>query len=1347
MIVARSTMWHFNSLEKRSRQWHEQIQRLTWGGFPSPGSVKMEFCLSYPCPFVNEIQPLQQCTDDYLVKFGRLSDIDRDTKLNALIRGAEHELSAFLACCHRLSVSEILLWISTISRKAMSSSQTHTYLDIILAISDLNASFLRRTEAQTAGNLKVLIDFNDKYPEMEYTSHNAPGSHTVMVAATKAFQAAKEVIVELSSGRKNIWPEALKGIVKTFYACLQDTMVQLRSPNLWDLAISYVKPMVIDAKWAHLVRFCDPTDPYQPGSLHLAWQHWNPDPAHLDIVTWMPSPWRDMPTFRNLFVLVGPDFEMGRYPTFLERHIREAVIPNFVCVEKVGILAKPNFGVELRTVVHKLLEVIERAARQPVSIDGSRPQLELIQCMLAEGIVNENHVQILDAIIGNNSISAEAMQIYHHFLTNGSSSLSNAGLPESKPKAALLREMLGTLHTPAFFLVKESVGVLAGDIIARELNAQFSSLRSHLWSQGSLSLDRFAECLEYISLLKGDGWLRNLVEASTRSTALAMPEAERINSILTFQSHVHSQVQEEAELHRVITAYAECLLFGSSTYEVSDSEMDLATALYKVTTDNGPEMRLVAFRVGGWTHITMGDRVFIISTIHKTKTSQIFAERLESATRSDLACVKLARLLCLGGVENISAWCRMLEIMIAPLSETIYETTTLNLDLTAWINWLNDIRTLFTPNNMTILATGLRHKWLHEWTKRLETRQFYFSKLSAIFGRTGPGMKKIYASFERPESMLRLLDQIAKCNEKNYAACRFLFIRMPLTNTREMKELYKILRFLGRSPETDNPVLLKLRSIFELSDHELMYGMLLVWSQSSLNSKSLNGWPEKETFTDVLQSVNLTADERRACIQSVSEHIASRYDDFRSRVSGLRCIRTNLKLHDSEKTTVFLKSLGMKDQGGMFYIPAHLTDFVDEVKPRIFDLYFPLDNLKPVQRLALGVEEARNLVVRVELLNGLGRPVFKVRLDLNNSNNRKATSKAEGEDHEPIFLKVTAFMTAKEQDKALFAVGRILWHHFASGVDDIEDIYSVVWEYLENMNRCAVCLAELHVKFVCFTTCQKTACVNSEVWGRMKLLEMNPKVLDLFLLSAMSVTIIGNTRLLPLCPTSISEPVQLRYLMDSVPDTSSLRSALTVPTPALESTQVYTLLKYLASFRVFITEATGLLRIPSLPGVHQFVIWNSTPEVEGLRAKWFGRDRREGGSQVVFHGTSFDRLFPILSEGLKALSGTQWQSNGATYGSGIYCSPDLSLALWYATKGHKWQNTMIGDGYRLVLSCELAGNARQVTADGRIMVVDDATQLSARYLLLFPATATAPESRFVEPAMKSAFGLIRAGST
>jgi hypothetical protein len=215
----------------------------------------------------------------------------------------------------------------------------------------------------------------------------------------------------------------------------------------------------------------------------------------------------------------------------------------------------------------------------------------------------------------------------------------------------------------------------------------------------------------------------------------------------------------------------------------------------------------------------------------------------------------------------------------------------------------------------------------------------------------------------------------------------------------------------------------------------------------------------------------------------------------------------------------------------------------------------------------------------------------------------------------------------------------------------------------------------------------------------------------------------------------------VQEVIDSLPPLSTLSSAPDLGaalrgTDNLAKSREDFLSWLCLSFRGFLVAAPNRLHIPSMPNAMQFILLNSCNE----REKAFAAHSHGSTGGAVFHGTHPSRLFPILLGGLKAMSGTAGQVNGAAIGSGVYCGDEPGTSWSYAGQiGQNWRNSSIGN-MKIMLACELAGYTST-----SVHVVSPQERLLVRYVFLLPAFMQAPARRHVDPALSTAFSRIRSG--
>lgn len=307
-------------------------------------------------------------------------------------------------------------------------------------------------------------------------------------------------------------------------------------------------------------------------------------------------------------------------------------------------------------------------------------------------------------------------------------------------------------------------------------------------------------------------------------------------------------------------------------------------------------------------------------------------------------------------------------------------------------------------------------------------------------------------------------------------------------------------------------------------------------------------------------------------------------------------------------------------------------------------------------------------------------------------------------------------------------------------------------------------------------TCQKPNCrstfsvadceiILADIW-------QNPSVADLLLTMVNAAAVSGKMDLLPNCP--VNDATQVLNLLRQLPTVDALKKHLSSCINVYGAS--FRLSKALTGYssasdhlrqvltwacngnRGFLTPAVDQFRIPGF-GTHQFLLANAAPELEmafaahiktphspfGIPRSFFGIPH--SSFDVLFHGTSLERLHAILCQGLRILSNTPLGLHGASYGSGIYTADEPATSLIYARAspcGSGWKHSAFSN-HRVLLGCEFVG--QKPTGSGGIYVITDPTRLMVRYIfLLDPSTTYAPQAKDVTPAMQSVFASLRSGA-
>lgn len=109
----------------------------------------------------------------------------------------------------------------------------------------------------------------------------------------------------------------------------------------------------------------------------------------------------------------------------------------------------------------------------------------------------------------------------------------------------------------------------------------------------------------------------------------------------------------------------------------------------------------------------------------------------------------------------------------------------------------------------------------------------------------------------------------------------------------------------------------------------------------------------------------------------------------------------------------------------------------------------------------------------------------------------------------------------------------------------------------------------------------------------------------------------------------------------------------------------------------------------------------------------------------LFHGTPMHSWYPIIKNGLKVMSGTEFQANGAAYGNGIYMSDQFSMSLGYSSRNfsnyfisNNGSKENVGKSRCIVGVFEISGGIKQFEKTPTIFVINNDKVMLLRYLIV-----------------------------
>ncbi|KUJ14381.1 uncharacterized protein LY89DRAFT_137314 [Mollisia scopiformis] len=550
--------------------------------------------------------------------------------------------------------------------------------------------------------------------------------------------------------------------------------------------------------------------------------------------------------------------------------------------------------------------------------------------------------------------------------------------------------------------------------------------------------------------------------------------------------------------------------------------------------------------------------------------------------------------------------------------------------------------------------------------------------------------------------------------------------------------------------------------IQHLSEIDLSPHVHQVFLEAWLPDPSLHAGDRGSLKTVFLHSAdgNLSRDEKFVL---AADYLDSEYVELLHEARRLAALRASLKTVDLQGVVELLADIGIEDgphsEDVLASMPPEVLNAVEIVGEKEVEILFPLTHFTQIQRTALGLGSLQSFVLLLELCDHKTTPDrFCIHLGpeskdrtlgglLDNIDGKVSpwsnTCRLGGLKTSSLCMQPNSFRNPFEYNLTKMLQRRLPGSNLGQDLTSLPELHEIITHHLKNIGRyCTECGRTFCTNLRKPTTCQLPRCIylfaNSDPQVKFPHLTEDQLVTDLLFSSLHAAASTSNKELLPNYPT---DPPTLLSQLNNVPPLSN--------NPPLD-TQTSSLLTYtLTSHRSYLLTATGSLKIPSLPpGTLQFLLANSTPEREAL----FSNPPQE--KRILFHGTNPDRLWAILVQGLRILSGTDLQTNGAVSGKGVYLSDCPRVAFGYSTKILKipdegaWKRSALkGKGWKVLLGVEHRGES-VAAGEGVIHVVREERDLVVRYVFLVPegGERSVLVKGHLVPGMGSVCGGLRSGA-
>ena len=711
----------------------------------------------------------------------------------------------------------------------------------------------------------------------------------------------------------------------------------------------------------------------------------------------------------------------------------------------------------------------------------------------------------------------------------------------------------------------------------------------------------------------------------------------------------------------------------------------------------------------------------------------------------------------------------MLSFAIEKQHETLLLHAITQLTTGTWLKLLGSIRAVFKGSDVITECRSPRifNLELHKWSQQIADYFPTLTRLESVL-KHGPAMQTLLLGSTSSNNcqLLRVLDFIE--NSKSSSHTKLMDIIMALLHSRNIEVIKDVLSVVTEASSKGAEACLRLDSRRQVSPE-----MTEVVLATNLRAGDISE-PDRLALREVSRfcGINLDAEgyPSVAVLKEAAKRLCEQHLRLVSEARRLESLRLSLQAVTPERVSKLLVTLQIEAPStvddALASLPSSLSYLVEKISNNEIELQFPATKLTKLQRFAIGAEDAEIFLVRLTLGHD-GKPIkFCVHLSAESSDQTNSKTSSDGKGHTSWGI-FRSDRPPHEQychgrpNRGVYQLSRMLWHHLRYDFISLEQTHAHMTSKLSRFGKgCVVCgLGQRRLRRA--TVCPSLDCqrIFSQAHIEIQLVEIwqDPPVMDLLLSMVRATASTGKLNLLtncPVAPTVVS-------MVDALPETPTLakhlKSCLNVHGNDFRLAQALVgyctksfdaaslalgLLWACISYRGFLVSATGPQRIPSF-GSNQFLVANTAPDLELAFSRHMPTP--QSTSQILFHGTSLDRLHPILCQSLREQSGTALQRHGAYHGDGIYMADEPSLAWRYAAANSGgWKSSKLKN-MKLLLGCELAGPKPQAPHSGEY-VITDAAKLAVRYIFLLKSTARMPAAKDVRLPMASVFQSLRSGT-
>jgi len=1296
---------------------------------------------------------LQNHTGYYLKKKGKSSQIQIDERLIALIQSHPSKEVAIAACAHSISVRAIRdLLANGLHVKPDGDFGLPEYFQVIVATNHVNPGAVSDIEAQwarclvehaAAGGFPHTLGRQLENMLPLLSAPVAPGQLLRADITDLANDVCRDFATQLEHLRRDHqWTDA-HAAIGWLSTDSMSNMLQIPNTGARPLLDFYLP------KWG-------------------AWAAWRPNVTR--IRAWKVYAILAPSSLQDLFALEGPDYGSaeGSEQTTLRKGLTArgssgSQSPLYWGEISVIFNRNPYKKLEsLNDILDRLASVVDYAC-----LAGQEYTTLLAHLWVGKGISNEA-LQILEGIqiLGNPTFTTVIL----HAFTLPRQSIGQ-GIKE-------IRQLLSVLGNSRIHGLREQMKPYLVDRISnyiKELQDAFHKLVS----AGEECLDAAMELLVFSHGLQEETWLLGEFDSFVQQSIASGHFLMTVEALGAVRRSIRSATSSAPTplLGEIDTYCKACLI---PTCAISPHVRDLVEALIDLWQQdlygNLRWCRELALRIADLPNTSYQLRCDCLRDLTNLTHFQVIntLEALKTPSQSlDLGIFALIRLLASEDrPDHLVRWRQVLSFAIIEQHETLLQHAMTHLTAKMWLELLGRIRSIYKGSRMITVRGSPRlfSLELHTWSQQMADYLPTLTHLKAVL-KQGPAMETLMlgSTGSKNSQLLRVLHLVqakgSSCHEK------LMDTIIAILNDGNVDEIEDVLLAVSEARPRGVEACLSVLG----SGRKASLRLAAVVLASRLRTDGISE-PDRLALRKVAKLFSIVVDAEgnpsTAGVKEYADDLHEQYLRLIVEAQRLEELRLSLRAVVPHEVSKLLAKLHIKAPSvvddSLASLPPLLGSVVESISRDEIELQFPATRLTRLQRFAIGASVAESFLIRLTLGRGGEPSKFCVHLSGELGDQANWSISTNKQHHNPWEV-LRGSRAPHEQycrgrpNRGVYQLSRILWGHLRGNFESLEQTHAHITSKLSRFGQgCMVCGLGQR-RLLRATICSSPSCQStfSKAHIEIQLAEIwqDQPVMDLLLSMIHAVASTGSLDLLSKYPFNDAPAVvSMLDVLPAIPTLAKhIRSCLTVHGDKFRLAQALIgyctlwssstilasgLLWACTSYRGFLVSATGIQRIPSF-GNDQFLLANAAPDLEIAFSRHMLTPNST--SQILFHGTSLDRLHAILCQGLRVQSHTALQRHGAFHGAGIYMADEPSVAWGYATSSAGgWKSSKLKN-MKVLLGCELAGQKPQAPYGG-IYVITDATRLAVRYIFLLGSNASMPAAKDVRLPMGSVFQSLRNGT-